>query len=134
MIEPLPDASPEHRLDDPPDSGRPRPMPGVRRLAVLESAEVTRLPFPASSIIGRERETETLLDLFRTGHARLVTLTGPGGVGKSRLAIHVARLLEDEFLDGVVFVPLAVAAAPTTDVGTSAVTSSVNFTANHSSC
>src|SRR5688572_19872025 len=102
MIEPLPETSPEHRFDDSSGSDRPRPVPTVRRLAVLEPAAVTRLPWPVNSIIGRERETETLLDLFRNGHARLVTLTGPGGVGKSRLAIHVARLIEDEFLDGVV--------------------------------
>jgi predicted ATPase/DNA-binding CsgD family transcriptional regulator len=61
---------------------------------------------PLTPIVGRERETAALRDLLAGRAARLVTLTGPGGVGKTRLAIEVAATLEAGF-DTVAFVPLA---------------------------
>ena len=64
------------------------------------------LPRPLTSFIGREAETEAITGLIRDG-ARLVTLTGTGGVGKTRLAVHVARSLQAEFPHGVAFVSLA---------------------------
>lgn len=65
------------------------------------------LPAPATEIIGREKEADELQKLLLTDEVRLVTLTGPGGIGKTRLAIHVASLMTDSFDDGVYFVPLA---------------------------
>jgi predicted ATPase/DNA-binding XRE family transcriptional regulator len=63
------------------------------------------IPVPPTRLIGRDddlREVVRLLDLHR-----LVTLTGPGGVGKTRLSLAVARTLQDQYADGVVFVELA---------------------------
>ncbi len=70
------------------------------------------LPAPPTPLIGRDCEIATLLDLLWHPNVRLVTLTGPGGVGKSRLAIEVAVRLEADFADGVAFVPLATVATP----------------------
>ena len=57
--------------------------------------------------MGREREVAEVAGLLRAGELRLVTLTGPGGAGKTRLALQVAAELADEFADGAYFVPLA---------------------------
>jgi predicted ATPase len=57
--------------------------------------------------VGREREVEEACALLRSGETRLLTLTGPGGVGKTRLGIRVAEELADEFAEGVCFVSLA---------------------------
>jgi predicted ATPase/DNA-binding CsgD family transcriptional regulator len=65
------------------------------------------LPTPMTSFVGREREVTAVAALLRDPGVRLVTLTGPGGVGKTRLALAVATMLADGFPDGVVFVPLA---------------------------
>jgi predicted ATPase/transcriptional regulator with XRE-family HTH domain len=63
------------------------------------------LPRQVGALIGREREVATALRLVR--QTALLTLVGPGGVGKTRLALHVAAEAGDHFADGVVFVPLA---------------------------
>jgi predicted ATPase/DNA-binding CsgD family transcriptional regulator len=70
------------------------------------------LPVPPTSFVGREREAEQISALLRQDDVRLVTLTGPGGVGKTRLALRVAEALAAEFADGAVFVPLAAVADP----------------------
>ncbi|HEY8445725.1 MAG TPA: LuxR C-terminal-related transcriptional regulator [Thermomicrobiales bacterium] len=68
-----------------------------------------RSPLPAmlTSLVGREREVSQLVSLLARSDIRLVTLTGPGGIGKTRLALEAARRVADDFVDGVAFVPLA---------------------------
>jgi predicted ATPase/transcriptional regulator with XRE-family HTH domain len=66
-----------------------------------------RLPIPATPLVGRERQVAAACALLRKSGARLVTLTGPGGIGKTRLALAVAAALAAEFADGVAWVELA---------------------------
>jgi predicted ATPase/class 3 adenylate cyclase len=72
----------------------------------LKSLNRTNLPLAATPLIGREHELAELRNLL-VGRARLVTVTGAGGSGKTRLALQVAAELVDDFADGVVFVALA---------------------------
>ncbi len=72
----------------------------------LRTISNTNLPRPASAFLGREGEVADVLLLYRDG-ARLVTLTGPGGSGKTRLAIEAASELVSESPAGVYWVPLA---------------------------
>lgn len=71
------------------------------------------LPVEPTPLLGREREVDAALRLLHREGVRLLTLTGPGGVGKSRLALRVAALVERDFADGVVIVPLAAIRDPT---------------------
>ena len=79
---------------------------GRGRFPPLKTISNTNLPRPASSFLGREREVAGVVALVREG-ARLVTLTGPGGTGKTRLAIEAAAELVPELKAGVYWVPLA---------------------------
>jgi predicted ATPase/tetratricopeptide (TPR) repeat protein len=97
-----------------------RPGDGAAGDAPLAGA----LPAPATPLLGREREAAAVEDLVVREGARLVTLTGPGGVGKTRLAVEAARRVGPGFADGVRFVELAsvssadlVAAAVATGLG-----------------
>lgn len=65
------------------------------------------LPVPPTALIGREREQREINDLLQQDDVRLVTLTGPGGTGKTRLSLAVGAALADAFADGVFFVDLA---------------------------
>src|SRR6478735_5304430 len=65
------------------------------------------LSVPLTSFVGRERETDAVVALLADPHTRLVTLVGPGGVGKTRLAIHLAEHFGRGYPGGVWFVPLA---------------------------
>lgn len=65
------------------------------------------LPAPLTSMVGAEESAATVSALLRRSEVRLLTITGPGGVGKTRLAIQVAGEMQSEFPDGIYFVPLA---------------------------
>lgn len=65
------------------------------------------VPVPPTPLVGRDRDAAAVCDLVVGKGARLVTLTGPGGVGKSRLAVEVAGRLGPGFADGVRFADLA---------------------------
>jgi predicted ATPase len=65
------------------------------------------VPFIPSPIIGREKNLEEIMTLLSQPQSRLVTLTGPGGTGKTRLAIETAHRIKASFRDGVAFIPLA---------------------------
>ena len=65
------------------------------------------LPLPLTSFVGRDGEVDAILAAFARPGTRLMTMTGPGGVGKTRLAIQVAERIAGQFPDGVWFVPLA---------------------------
>src|SRR5262249_10273442 len=75
----------------------PTPRPGGGR---------TELPAPVAPLIGREREAAAVRDRLTNPDVRLVTLTGPGGIGKTRLALHVVAELRDRFAHGAFLVPL----------------------------
>jgi predicted ATPase/DNA-binding CsgD family transcriptional regulator len=88
------------------DRRRPAPVP----LAPLaEPGGSARLPQPLTPLVGRVDELVAVTTLLRGGNVRLVTLTGPGGVGKTRLAIAAASAVAEKstFADGVAFVALA---------------------------
>ena len=76
-------------------------------------AHTRNLPLVPTSLIGRATEVARLRRLLQQFEVRLVTLVGPPGIGKTRLALAVAASLRDEFADGVWFVELA----PLTDAG-----------------
>jgi len=67
----------------------------------------TNLPAQPNPLIGRDKELEEILQLLRNDDVRLLTLTGPGGTGKTRLALQIGAELLDEFRSGVFFVSLA---------------------------
>jgi predicted ATPase/class 3 adenylate cyclase len=104
----------EHRLKDIDEaerlfqvavSGLTQEFPPPRTLVTP-----TNLPAEVTDFIGRKREMQEVADLVR--HARLVTLTGPGGTGKTRLALQVASQLRGEFTGGVFFADLSLLTDP----------------------
>jgi predicted ATPase/class 3 adenylate cyclase len=79
---------------------------GTEKHPPLRTISNTNLPRPPSTFVGRRLEVEQLSGVIRDG-ARLVTLTGPGGTGKTRLAIEAATSLVPDFKNGVFWVGLA---------------------------
>jgi predicted ATPase len=93
----------EHRLKDLSAPQRLYQL-GPGEFSPLKTLHQTNLPFQPSPLIGRERELEEAGELI-SSH-RLLTLTGPGGSGKTRLALHLAAEAVEDFPDGVFWVPL----------------------------
>ena len=86
----------------------PGEFPALRTL----SRRPHNLPLQPTPLVGRGQEVATVCGLLRRYEVRLVTLTGPGGVGKTRLSLQVAAELSDLFADGVFFVNLAPVSDP----------------------
>ena len=95
----------EHRLKDI-ERAVPIYQLGSETFPPLKTISNTNLPRPASSFVGREREVSEMLALLQDG-VRLLTLTGPGGSGKTRLALEAGAELVPEFKAGVFWVGLA---------------------------
>lgn len=77
-----------------------------------QSPAILNLPRPTTPLVGREVEVARIAEILSGHECRLLTLSGPGGIGKTRLAIAAAERLASKFPDGACFVPLAVVAAP----------------------
>jgi len=84
---------------------RVQPMPGSDPIPEMQTRR-SNVPVPLTRLIGREWAVERLRQLLGREEVRLVTLMGPGGSGKTRLAMHVAGELADAFAQGVCFVRL----------------------------
>jgi predicted ATPase/class 3 adenylate cyclase len=95
----------EHRLKDLSAPQRLFQL-GTGEFARPRTLRLTNLPVPATEFLGRDRELADVVEQLRNG-ARLLTLTGPGGTGKTRLALQAAAEAADDFADGVWWVPLA---------------------------
>ncbi|HLL78862.1 MAG TPA: adenylate/guanylate cyclase domain-containing protein, partial [Ktedonobacteraceae bacterium] len=89
--------------------GWPDDFPPLKTL----DTQPNNLPIQPTPFIGREKEVASVTKLLRRPDVRMVTLTGPGGVGKTRLGLHAAAELCDDFADGVFVVPLAPVSQPT---------------------
>ena len=81
----------------------PDSFPPLRTFAAVAN----NLPRQATSFVGREQQLQAIRAILRRPDTRLLTLTGPGGTGKTRLALQLAAHELDSFPDGVYFVPLA---------------------------
>jgi len=99
-----------HRLKDLVEAERLYQL-GDADFPPLRTLDATNLPITASALLGRDEDVETILARFADGQ-RLVTITGPGGTGKTRLALQVAAELVGTVADGVFWVGLAPLADP----------------------
>jgi predicted ATPase/class 3 adenylate cyclase len=106
----------DHRLKDFPRpaplfqldvAGLPTDFPPLRT-----ALRPHHLPVPSGALLGRDDDVATVTALLRDPRTRLVTLTGPGGIGKTRLALAVADAVAPDFPGGAFFVPLGAVADP----------------------
>ncbi|MCX6080591.1 MAG: tetratricopeptide repeat protein [Chloroflexi bacterium] len=88
------------------------PNKATANIAITLPKASKAYPIPLTPLIGREREVEAVCFSLQKNGIRLLTLTGPGGIGKTRLAVQVGAELKDKFADGVTFVSLAPARDP----------------------
>jgi predicted ATPase/class 3 adenylate cyclase len=96
----------EHRLKDLSAPERIYQL-GDGDFPALASLYRTNLPVPATPFLGRERELSEVVELLSADDSRLLTLTGPGGTGKTRLALQAAGMASEAYPDGVYWIPLA---------------------------
>jgi predicted ATPase/class 3 adenylate cyclase len=96
----------EHRLKDLAAPERIYQL-GRDEFPPLKSLHQTNLPVPATPFLGRERELREVSQLLSQDDVRLLTLTGAGGTGKTRLALQAAAETAERFRDGIFWVPLA---------------------------
>src|SRR4029450_11673191 len=96
----------EHRLKDLSAPERIYQL-GDGEFPALKSLYRTNLPIPATAFLGREAELADVGSLLAREDVRLLTLTGPGGTGKTRLALEAAALTADSYPQGMYWVPLA---------------------------
>jgi non-specific serine/threonine protein kinase len=92
--------------------GKWRSHISTRSNAQAKAGSLQGLPPRPYSLIGRKKDLETSQDLILRGNVRLVTITGPPGVGKTRFAIELASSVASEFDDGAAFVDLAAVRDP----------------------
>jgi hypothetical protein len=85
---------------------------GDQEFPPLRTVESGNLPSPATPLVGREAELAALASIVRDDGMRLVTLVGPGGIGKTRLALELGRELRSSFVDGVWFADLGAITDP----------------------
>jgi predicted ATPase/transcriptional regulator with XRE-family HTH domain/Tfp pilus assembly protein PilF len=108
---------------------RPEPRGPVAEDSPVSTATDGNLPAPLTSFVGREAEQAEVAHLLDT--ARLITLTGSGGCGKTRLAIEVARQTEERYPGGAWLVELAAVADPSAVVATAAAVFGIKEEAGH---
>ena len=103
-----------HRLRRDLESGRttavliePESKPAGKSAQEETQIPSTNLPVQRTKLVGREKEVAAAKELLMRPDVRLVTITGPGGIGKTRLAVEVAKELDEQFPSGAHFVPLS---------------------------
>src|SRR5215212_3431760 len=84
-----------------------RYSPGAAMTASFPSSRSSQLPMPRTPLIGRVRELDAMRTMLLQEDVPLLTLTGPGGVGKTRLALALAADVTDRFADGLTWIDLA---------------------------
>jgi predicted ATPase/class 3 adenylate cyclase len=121
----------EHRLKDLSAPERIYQL-GDGAFPALKALYRTNLPVPATAFVGREQELAEVLSLLFSEETRLLTLTGPGGTGKTRLALQAVAEASDRYPDGVWWIPLAPLREPGLVLDTAAqVVGSKNGLAEH---